>query len=281
MYQDLFDEGSFTGKGIYDVDAFEAALAGRVPENTLLSHDLFEGVFARAALASDVEVVEDFPSRYDVDARRQHRWARGDWQLLPWIFGSKRHDGGGIPMVGRWKMIDNLRRSLLAPMALSTLFAGWLMPTAVAAVWTTVVLVMLALPRLLALPFGIVPERAGVTPRSHFAALGHDAVMALGQIALSLVLLADTAANMLDAIVRTAWRLLVSRANLLEWVTAARSGDGALPSVLGQYQRMAPGVVLGLGICAAAWLFNPSSALFLLPFLTTRWPFWKGARWSR
>ena len=266
VYQDLFDEGSFTGKGIYDVDAFEAALAGRVPENTLLSHDLFEGVFARAALASDVEVVEDFPSRYDVDARRQHRWARGDWQLLPWIFGSKRHDGGGIPMVGRWKMIDNLRRSLLAPMALSTLFAGWLMPTAVAAVWTTVVLVMLALPRLLALPFGIVPERAGVTPRSHFAALGHDAVMALGQIALSLVLLADTAANMLDAIVRTAWRLLVSRANLLEWVTAARSGGGALPSVLGQYQRMAPGVVLGLGICAAAWLFNPSSALLLLPF---------------
>ena len=87
VYQDLFGEGSYTGKGIYDVDAFEAALDGRVPESTLLSHDLFEGIFARAGLASDVEVVEAFPARYDVAALRHHRWARGDWQLLPWIFG--------------------------------------------------------------------------------------------------------------------------------------------------------------------------------------------------
>ena len=87
VYQDLFGEGSYAGKGIYDVDAFEAALADRAPDSTLLSHDLFEGVFARAGLASDVEVVEEFPARYDVGAVRHHRWARGDWQLLPWIFG--------------------------------------------------------------------------------------------------------------------------------------------------------------------------------------------------
>ena len=87
VYQDLFGEGSYAGKGIYDVDAFEAALADRAPDSTLLSHDLFEGVFARAGLASDVEVVEEFPARYDVGAIRHHRWARGDWQLLPWIFG--------------------------------------------------------------------------------------------------------------------------------------------------------------------------------------------------
>ena len=89
VYQDLLGEGSFAGKGIYDVDAFEAALAGRVPESTLLSHDLFEGIFARAGLASDVEVVEEFPARYDVASLRQHRWVRGDWQLLPWIFGRR------------------------------------------------------------------------------------------------------------------------------------------------------------------------------------------------
>ena len=87
VYQDLFGEGSYAGKGIYDVDAFEAALGGRVPDSTLLSHDLFEGIFARAGLASDVEVVEEFPARYDVAALRHHRWARGDWQLLPWILG--------------------------------------------------------------------------------------------------------------------------------------------------------------------------------------------------
>ena len=87
VYQDLFREGSYTGKGIYDVDAFETALQGKVFENTLLSHDLFEGIFARAALATDIELFDEFPSHYETDAARQHRWARGDWQLLPWIFG--------------------------------------------------------------------------------------------------------------------------------------------------------------------------------------------------
>ena len=127
VYQDLFGEGSYTGKGIYDVDAFEAALAGRVPENALLSHDLFEGIFARAGLASDVEVVEEFPSRYDVAAKRQHRWARGDWQLLPWIFAAAKMQGR-IPPVGLGKMADNLRRSVLAPLTLAAFLLCWLMP---------------------------------------------------------------------------------------------------------------------------------------------------------
>ena len=129
VYQDLFGEGSYTGKGIYEVDAFEAALAGRVPDSTLLSHDLFEGTFARAALASDIEVVEEFPSRYDVAAARQHRWARGDWQLLPWIFG--RGDASiasrgtsALPLIGRWKMLDNLRRTLSAPASVTGLAGG-------------------------------------------------------------------------------------------------------------------------------------------------------------
>ena len=93
VYQDLCGEGSYVGKGIYDVDAFEAALAGRVPENTLLSHDLFEGIFARAGLVSDVELVDEYPARYDVAAARAHRWARGDWQLLPWVLGPGRRGG--------------------------------------------------------------------------------------------------------------------------------------------------------------------------------------------
>ena len=90
VYQDLFGEGSYSGKGIYDVDMFEAALERRIPESTLLSHDLLEGIFARSGLVTDIEVVEEFPSRYYVAAARQHRWARGDWQLLPWIFGRGR-----------------------------------------------------------------------------------------------------------------------------------------------------------------------------------------------
>jgi cyclic beta-1,2-glucan synthetase len=266
VYQDLFDEGSYTGKGIYDVDAFEAAMAGRVPENTMLSHDLFEGVFARAALASDIEVVEDFPTRHDVDIRRQHRWARGDWQLLPWLFGRRRSEFGGIPAVGRWKMIDNLRRSLLAPMAMLALFAGWMLPLPLALLWTVLIVAMLAVPRLLSLPFGILPARSGVTLRSHFAALGRDALVALGQVVLSMVFLADAAATMLDAILRTAWRLAVSRRHLLEWVTAAQAASGARPTLLRQYAAMLPGVLLGLATCAVAWLLNPEVRPLLVPF---------------
>ena len=265
LYQDLFEEGSFTGKGIYDVDAFEAALAGRVPENTMLSHDLFEGVFARAALASDIEVVEDFPSRYDVDIRRRHRWVRGDWQLFPWVFGTRGADTGGIPALGRWKMIDNLRRSLLAPMSMLTLFAGWMMSPAVALIWTTWIVGLLALPRLLPLPFGIVLARSGVTLRSHLAAWGNETLTALEQIALTMILLADTAASMGDAILRTIWRLAVSRRHLLEWVTAAHSGGSAMPSVAGHYRRMAPGVILGLGACAVGAMVNPSMLPWLAP----------------
>ena len=97
VYQDLFQEGSYCGKGIYDVDVFEKALEGRIPDNTVLSHDLLEGSFARAGLVSDIEVVEDFPARYEVSAARQHRWVRGDWQLLPWIFGWGR-DPRGRPL---------------------------------------------------------------------------------------------------------------------------------------------------------------------------------------
>ena len=121
------------GKGIYDVDAFEAALDGRIPENTVLSHDLLEGIFARAALVSDIEVVEEFPSRYDVAAARQHRWVRGDWQLLPWIFGCgrirrPRASHVAIPLLGRWKMLDNLRRSLRRPRRFWRLLVGWTLP---------------------------------------------------------------------------------------------------------------------------------------------------------
>lgn len=258
VYQDLFGEGTFTGKGIYDVDAFEAALDGRVPENTLLSHDLFEGTFARAGLASDIEVVEDYPARYDVDIRRQHRWTRGDWQLLPWIFGRRRHEGGGLPALGRWKMIDNLRRSLLAPMAILSLFAGWLLAWPQAVMWTALTLVMLAVPRLLSLPFGLLPARADVSLRSHFAALRSDALAAFGQIAASLMLLADTAATMMDAIVRTGWRLGVSRRHLLEWMTAAQAGSSARAGLFRQYCSMLPGLALGLAVTASAWHLNPA-----------------------
>ncbi|MFC3179869.1 GH36-type glycosyl hydrolase domain-containing protein [Cypionkella sinensis] len=254
VYQDLFDEGSFTGKGIYEVDAFTAALEGRVPENTMLSHDLFEGIYARAALASDIEVIEDFPARMDVASKRQHRWVRGDWQLLPWL------RDGSMPPVGRWKMVDNLRRSLVAPAALAALFVGWLMPLPLAMLWTVCVVAMMALPRLLGLPHAILPRRAGLSAAAHYAALRRDAVAAVAQIALNIVFLADQAWLMLDAIFRTIYRLRVSRQHLLEWVTAAQSAAGRRPGVFGQYRSMMGGVGLGLAAVALAGLINSDAA---------------------
>ena len=189
VYQDLFAQGSYAGKGIYDVDAFEAALANRVPNSTLLSHDLFEGVFARAGLASDVEVVEEFPARYDVAASRHHRWTRGDWQLLPWILGrgpfaNVDRNRSAIPAMGRWKMLDNLRRTLSAPAAIVCLMIGWTLPLDAAAVWTMFVLATIALPTFIPVVSAIVPARRGVELHSHILALGAELRLALAQSGL-------------------------------------------------------------------------------------------------
>jgi len=262
VYQDLFAEGSFTGKGIYDVDAFAASLAGRVPDNSMLSHDLFEGDFARAGLASDVDVVDDFPARYDTAMRRQHRWVRGDWQLLPWLI---RPDSGLSPL-GRWKVADNLRRAVVAPFTLAALFAGWLLPVPMAAMWTLAVLLMLALPHLVGLPFAVLPGRAGITSRSHLAALLSDARRSLAQIALNTAFLTDTAWQMIDAAGRAMFRMAVTRRHLLQWVTAAAAGAGDRLRPGAQYRQMAGGLTLGLSACGVAVTLNPASWPIVAPF---------------
>ena len=189
VYQDLFGEGSYTGKGIYDVDAFEAALAGRVPESTLLSHDLFEGIFARAGLVSDIEVVEEFPARYDVAAARQHRWARGDWQLLPWIFGrgdapATSAAAAALPLIGRWKMLDNLRRTLSAPRERYGVAGRMDAAVQPPLVWTAFVLSPHRVPALLPVFAAIVPRRPGVNAAQPPARARADIWLALARSAL-------------------------------------------------------------------------------------------------
>ena len=150
VYQDLFGEGIFTGKGLYDVDAFAAALEGRVPENALLSHDLFEGLYARTALVTDIEVVDDYPSSVLAHARRQHRWVRGDWQILWWLFPFVPSRTGltrnRLPLIARWKILDNLRRSLVPPATLLLLVLGWTVSAGPPRAWTAVGLAALAFP---------------------------------------------------------------------------------------------------------------------------------------
>ena len=272
VYQDLFGEGSYAGKGIYDIDAFEKALAGRVPESTLLSHDLLEGIFARAGLASDVEVVEEFPGRYDVNALRHHRWARGDWQLLPWILGlasvspEDHRIGRAIPAVGLWKMVDNLRRTLSAPVAMIALLAGWFLPFPMALVWTVFIAATIILPTLIPVISAISPARSTVTMESHFLALRRDFCLALSLSLLMMTFLAHQAWLMGDAITRTLWRLFVSRKHLLEWVPAAQAGSAKQLTVLGFYRRMfgAP-VLAGLALIGAS-LTSDGTALLVVPF---------------
>ncbi len=284
VYQDLFGEGSYSGKGIYDVDAFEAALAGRLPDSSILSHDLLEGIFARAGLASDVEVVEEFPSRYDAAAARQHRWARGDWQLLPWIFGrgsdssDDRHKTA-IPLIGRWKMLDNLRRTVSAPAAFLALLAGWTLPLAAATVWSGFVVATFAIPTLFPAFIGMVPRRLGLSQRRHWHAVGVDFGLSLSQIGLLVTLLAHQAWLMTDAIARTSFRLFIRRRRLLEWVTAAQSKLSTQLNLGGYYRWMAGGIALSgaavvVVLCSGhrAWLVAaPFVILWMASPAIARW----------
>jgi cyclic beta-1,2-glucan synthetase len=267
VYQDLFGEGSYAGKGIYDVDAFDAALKGRVPESTMLSHDLFEGVFARAGLASDIEVVEEFPAGYAVAALRQHRWARGDWQLLPWLAPrAGRAQRAAIPAMGRWKMFDNLRRTLSAPAGVAALVAGWMLPFPAALAWTAFVLLTIALPTLLPVFGDVAPGSRWVTLRSYLSVLASGLRHAAALSGLVIVFLAHQAVLMGDAIGRTVIRVCWTHCHLLQWVTAAQAADGPALGVGGYYRRMAGAPVLGaLALAVAAWS-GPWSLLLAAPF---------------
>ncbi|RIK85478.1 MAG: protein ndvB [Hyphomicrobiales bacterium] len=267
VYQDLFGEGTFTGKGLYHIDAMETALRGRIPENTVLSHDLIEGAHARAALVSDVELIEDYPTRYLVDASRHHRWARGDWQLLPFLI----NPASGLSGLSRWKMIDNLRRSLTPLLWVAASVAGWtLLPFSYAAQWQALLILSLFLSLTFGLLDSFVPRDGRATLSSHFAAFGRDAAFATAQVVARVVLMAHAAWSMGDAIARTLYRLAVSRRHMLEWRTASAAARSGERSLAGHYRVMA-----GVLPIAAAGLAIPfasgSTGAFVAAIFTLLW----------
>ncbi|WP_341675297.1 glucoamylase family protein [Niveibacterium sp. SC-1] len=223
VYQDVFGEGSFIGKGIYDIEAFERALHGRFPDNRILSHDLLEGCHARSGLLSDVQLYEEHPARYDADINRRHRWIRGDWQLLGWlrhrVRGAYGVQSNPLSLLSQWKLFDNLRRSLVPAAFTSLLLAGWAwLPDT--RVWTAIVLGMLALPSACALAVELLRPPGEMLLRQHLAATLHAAGRRLAQIALSLACLPYEAWLNLDAIVRTLWRMGLSHRRMLAWQTS-------------------------------------------------------------
>lgn len=264
VYQDLYGEGSFTGKGIYDVDAFETATDGRFPENTLLSHDLIEGNYARAGLVTDITVFDDYPSRYLPYARRKHRWIRGDWQLLRWLTrwvpGPQGDERNRLGMLARWKILDNLRRSTTELAQCVFLVAGWtLLPGSVWR-WALLGILAVAAPWLIGLLLALIAPSADKSLRAYYAAVWRDAITSGQQVLLALVFLPHHAWISADAIVRTLWRLAVSKRMLLEWQSAAFAERAQARSLTGTLRAMWP--ALAASALLAAWSETP-----LLPAL--------------
>jgi cyclic beta-1,2-glucan synthetase len=269
-YMDLFDRGTFTGKGLYDVDAFRATADRAFPDNHILSHDLIESNYVRCALASDVEVFDEFPARYHACARRDHRWVRGDWQLLPWLGPTVPLPDGGrapniLPALERWKIVDNLRRSLVPTGVVALILLGGTVLPGSALGWLLLALLPFLTPPALYVIQAMVRMLGGAPPRAEFARAGTDLVNTLGQSALQAVLIANQAWLLLDAILRTLWRLLVSRRHLLEWETAAatenRLGSGLMMFVA----TMWPACLIAAAGAGLVWLVAPEDLLVLGP----------------
>jgi cyclic beta-1,2-glucan synthetase len=281
VYQDVFGEGSFIGKGIYDVDAFERVLDGRMPENRILSHDLLEGCYARAGLLSDVQLYEEYPSRYSADVSRRRRWIRGDWQIAAWLLpnvpGARDASTGKItrhrnPLspLSRWKLLDNLRRSVV-PLALTAfLLTGWsALPSAW--FWTCAVLGILLLPAVCAFLLHLARKPDDVLLRQHFSALLKSTTQHFFHAALTLIFLPYEAWFNLDAIVRTQWRMWVSRRQLLEWNPSSEAHRQSSNGLISYYRSMwmAPAIALA----TAAWLIatNPIALAAAAPILLLWW----------
>lgn len=247
VYQDLFGEGSYTGKGIYNVDVFEKALLGRTPENRLLSHDLYEGNFARCGLLSDVEFFEDFPSHFEVAVSRNHRWNRGDWQLLPWILG---RGGKSLSVIGRWKMFDNLRRSLLNPMTFFLLMAIFFSSGINPAPWLVLVALSLSLPHLMPFFTGFFNLQKKIPLSVQMRSLFEDLLLGMSRFVLNIVFIPYHSWVQLDAIARVAVRLGFTKKKLLEWTTSAQAKSSASLSFGSFFKRMlkVEVVVLVLGM---------------------------------
>ncbi|MEP6918725.1 MAG: hypothetical protein ABJC89_24010, partial [Acidobacteriota bacterium] len=271
VYQDLFHEGSYVGKGIYDVDAFEAAMANRVPENTLLSHDLFEGFYARAGLVTDIHLVDDYPSNYLAFAARQHRWVRGDWQIIRWLWrtvpdASGRPVPNTVPAISRWKILDNLRRSLLPLSLVVLLVAGWTVLPGSSLLWTVLAVAVLAFPAYMQVARSLSSRVRGVPIRQHVAAERDNLVTSARQSLLSATFLAHQGWIMTDAIVRTLWRLVVSHQRRLEWVSADHIArlDPSAPEVT---RQMWPGPAAAIATAVLVAALEPARLVIALPIL--------------
>ncbi|AMO73315.1 cellobiose phosphorylase [Sphingorhabdus sp. M41] len=270
VYQDLFGTGIFVGKGIYDVAAFHRCIDGRVAENSILSHDLLEGALGGVALASDIVLYEGFPGTYLEYVKRWHRWIRGDWQLLPWLRRRIRDADGrrrrnGLSVLSKWMVIDNLRRSLVAPALLLMLIIGWLLLPGNPWFWTLLAIFAHGGQIFTDLVTGLAQGRRRGAVRGLFAQLADQA----GRWFLAIAYLPFEATIATHAIVVTLWRSLISRRNMLQWITAAHESERHRNgrSRIGIWRQMWAGPVAALALGVGTFILKPASLPAALPLL--------------
>ena len=257
LYQDVFYEGSFIGKGIYDVDVFEEVLGNRLPENRILSHDLLEGCYLRAGLLSDAQLYEEYPARYNDDVSRRQRWIRGDWQLIGWLFGSVpgadgRREANPLTALSRWKLFDNLRRSLSAAVLTLSLLLAWaVLPDAW--FWTAAVLAIIFAPPLASAAHDLLKKRRETFWRQHVGSALRRSSIHFSHGLLTLVFLPYEAWFSLDAIGRTLWRMTVSHRHLLEWRASALARNGSSLGASCRAMWIAPALALASAAALLAW----------------------------
>ncbi len=291
VYQDVFHEGSFIGKGIYDVDAFERSLSGRFPENRILSHDLLEGCYARSGLLSDVYLYEDYPARYSADMDRRHRWIHGDWQLLEWLLPSvpgmgARRQKNPLSWLSQWKLFDNLRRSLVPAALTLLLLLGWTL-VAPAWLWTVAVIAILVVPSLGITMVELFRKPADVLLKQHLSAVSRSMGGHLVQALLTFAWLPYEAFISLDAILRTLWRMLVTQHRRLEWTPSGDRACASRTDMLSQYRAMwiapllaaatvtylalaSPAVLAVAGPILLLWIASPAIAWWVSTPLARR-----------
>jgi cyclic beta-1,2-glucan synthetase len=269
VYQDVFGQAIFTGKGLYDVDAFEQVLRDRIPENAMLSHDLFEGTFARTALVTDAEVFEDFPSHSEVAAARQHRWTRGDWQLLPWLLNSRGPQA--IPPLGCWQIADNLRRSLVAPCAWLALVTSWCLAGANPFVWFVVALAP-AIDRCALELYGLCrhPQR-GAPVLEQVGGFLAESVTDFWRLLVTVAMMAQHSWLMIDAIGRALYRLYVSHRKLLEWTTAEHARATARYELRAFVWPLKSSTIVVVASAAVVLAVNPAGFSRAWPLLLLWW----------
>lgn len=243
LYQDLFEEGTFIGKGIYEVDAFQKVLDGRFPENTILSHDLIEACFARSGLVSDVQLYEHYPSRYNVDVNRRRRWIRGDWQIIQWLLPrvpSQDLSKGVNPLsiLSRWKIFDNLRRSIVPISQLLFILATWLFASEMSSCGTALVILLVALPKLLEMILDVFRKSEEIQWKQHFESVVGTSGRQLAQISLTIAFLPYDAFICMKAIGTTLFRLLITHKKLLEWQTSSDAEQASRSDFSSYYGRM-------------------------------------------